>query len=107
MKNWSLLAVAIVLSSGTVHAEGPDEPYFTPLSVSLVRPVAIPWSEPKIVAGLSVNLLHGRNRAVYGIEVGGLLNGEETDFGGVQVSGIRSLIGSVSSTLPSLAGCRS
>jgi len=55
------------------------------MDVTLAGPLSIFGSENN-AAGLSLNLLGGRSRSVYGLEVGTFYNGETESFAGVQVT---------------------
>lgn len=60
---------------------------FTPLSVNLVPPVQFPPSDYNIT-GLRTSLLFGRQRDMYGIDLGVLGNITDQNFVGLAVSGL-------------------
>jgi hypothetical protein len=60
---------------------------FSPLGVSIVPPVQFP-AEDFSITGLRLSLLYGRQRDVYGIDVGVLGNITNQTFAGIAVSGL-------------------
>jgi hypothetical protein len=59
----------------------------TPLGVAIVPPVQFPPGDFTIV-GARVSALWGAQRNVYGVDLGGLGNITEGDFGGIAVAGL-------------------
>ena len=59
-----------------------------PFDIALVTPVNIFHPPNKVIAGLSINALYGRNPRVYGLEVGALINRTDEAVGGIQVAGL-------------------
>lgn len=93
MKNsasFVVLAVVLMLQSASAHAEKPRR--YVPANLSLIAPIEIFPFERKAVVGVSVNLLYGKSAAVYGLEVGGLINRETEAFGGLQFAGITNVV---------------
>jgi hypothetical protein len=88
----ALSAAAIVSlgAPGKVRAEKPRR--YVPANLSLISPVELFPFERKAVVGVSVNLLYGKSAAVYGFEVGGLMNHETEAFGGLQLAGLANWV---------------
>lgn len=59
----------------------------SPISLNIVPPVQFPPNDFS-VAGLRVSALWGKHRKMYGLDVGGVGNITEQDFGGLAVAGI-------------------
>ena len=69
-----------------------EEATYTPISLALVTPAALPPLDPMIIGGLSLNILYGRSRSMFGIEVGAVVNHETDTMGGIQVSPVLNLV---------------
>lgn len=98
---WLMFAIALALVAGiqTVSAEEPAP--MTPVMFSLYNPAQIP-SEGYDVKGLRIDLLYGKCRNLYGLDVGlvnhttgkeiglavGLVNYVEKNFTGLQVGAV-------------------
>lgn len=88
----ALVAAAIVTpgATGTARAENPRR--YVPANLSLISPVETFPFQRKAVVGVSVNLLYGKSAAVYGFEVGGVMNHETEAFGGLQLAGLANWV---------------
>jgi len=53
-----------------------------------VTPVNIFHPPNKVIGGLSLNILYGRNPSVFGLEVGAIVNRTDDAMGGIQISGV-------------------
>ncbi|MCC6521891.1 MAG: hypothetical protein IT373_04455 [Polyangiaceae bacterium] len=106
MMRCTVIAAALAASVGTPSWARASEPLpppapppaeesasYTPLSLALVTPVALPPLDPMVVGGLGLNILYGLSRSTYGIELGAILNHETENMGGVQLSAIANWTG--------------
>lgn len=84
LRSIALAAVMTLAFAGTARA---DEPHVRPFEISLIPPVNVWHVKPKIIVGVSVNLLYGRSQAVAGVEVG-VVNREDGGVGLLQVGAI-------------------
>lgn len=57
-----------------------------PFEIALVTPVNIFHPKRKVIIGLSLNIIYGKTNSAYGLEIGGVLNRETEDFGGIQIA---------------------
>lgn len=65
----------------------PAQGAFSPVSLNILPPVQFPPSDFNIT-GIRISALYGRQRSVYGVDLGVIGNVTELNFGGVAVSGI-------------------
>jgi hypothetical protein len=88
------LAGSIAASPGLAEADGGGRAprRYVPFDVTIVPPLNLFHFERKVIVGVSANVLYGRAAAVYGVEVGGLVNHEREAFGGIQVAGIANYV---------------
>lgn len=88
----ALVVVAVMLGPiAALHAENQPTTY-RPISLSLVYPATTFLRTDPIIAGLSLNLLDGGHRAVYGLEVGLVVNRERDQMAGIQVAGVTNVV---------------
>lgn len=90
----ALVLVAVLVGPvcvSVIHAED-HRPVYRPISLSLVYPVTTFVRTDPIIAGLSLNLLDGGHRAVYGLEVGAVVNRTRELMAGVQVAGVTNIV---------------
>ncbi|MBM4355059.1 MAG: hypothetical protein FJ109_14955 [Deltaproteobacteria bacterium] len=95
MRGAVLLAVVLATVVGwgpSPVLAGDTEYHYRPFEITLFPPIQIFQAPNKVVVGPSINVLYGRATAVYGIEVGGVLNIERERFAGVQAAPI-NLVG--------------
>ena len=71
----------------------PPEGGVSPLAISLLPGVGIPTSGDWSVAGLRIDILAGRHRDVWGLDVGLVGNEVSVNLEGIQVAGIFNRIG--------------
>lgn len=97
---WLMFAIALALAAGTQTISAEDAP-MSPVMISLLTPAQAPSPEWD-VKGLRIDLLYGRCRDMYGLDVGlvnqtsgkqlglavGLVNYGETDVTGLQIGGV-------------------
>lgn len=80
MRNWLTGLGVLVLVSSTAHAA------LSPLALSILPPVEFP--PPTFdVAGARLSILWGEQRAVYGIDLGGIGNISDVSFTGIALAG--------------------
>lgn len=75
-----LLGLSIAFSPPALSA-------YSPVSIGVIPPLELP-TDNFVVGGARVSLLYGRQKSVYGIDIGGLGNVTYVDFAGVAVSGL-------------------
>lgn len=80
-------SIRILLSALSIFISAPAFAAFSPLGVSLVPPVQFP-AEDFSITGVRLSLLYGRQRDVYGLDVGVLGNITNQTFVGIAVSGL-------------------
>lgn len=89
----SAVAAAVVLAIALhLPARAEADREYRPLGISLIHPVALFHGRDTVIVGASVNLIYGRARAVYGIELG-LVNRVTEDVGVLQVAGFYNEVG--------------
>jgi hypothetical protein len=81
------LISTIVLALSILSGFQANATFVSPLGVSIVPPVQFPPTDFD-VAGVRLGLLWGRNRSVYGLDVGLLGNITEQTFSGIGISGL-------------------
>lgn len=87
------LVILAVCWTGLIPAGAHAEPrVYRPISLSVVYPLTTFVRTDPIIAGLSLNLLDGGHRAVYGLEVGVLVNRERERMAGVQIAGATNVV---------------
>ncbi len=74
------------------RADKKPKPPIRLLGVSIVPPLALFHDKDTVIAGASVNLIYGRSRAVYGVEIG-LFNQVDEDVGVLQLGGVANIAG--------------
>jgi len=77
----ALVLASVGLSS---PARADDKPKYRPLGVALVEPAALFGGSDTVIIGPSVNIIYGRHRAVYGVELG-LVNIVDRAVGPLQI----------------------
>lgn len=80
-------SIATILSVLSLFTSAPAFAAFSPIGVSILPPLQFPPSDFSIT-GARLSLLYGRQRDVYGLDVGVLGNIVEQDLVGISVSGL-------------------
>ena len=80
----ALMLVAALFSVSSAQAG------FSPLGLGVFAPVQFP-PESFFITGARVDLIMGEHRAVYGFDLGLLINVTDLDLGGVQVAGLYNM----------------
>ncbi len=65
----------------------PASAIISPVSVGILPPLELPPDTATII-GARVSFLYGRQKSMYGVDLGGLGNMTYVDFGGIAVSGL-------------------
>jgi hypothetical protein len=90
---WPVLAlVFLTLAPSACVQPQQVRAVYRPFSLSLVHPVTTFVHTDPIVTGLSLNLLDGNPRSVYGLEVGAVLNRTREQMFGLQFAGAANVV---------------
>lgn len=79
--------IRLLLFAAVLFHISPVQAAVTPVSISVLPPVQFPPSDFN-VAGVRASVFYGRQRAMYGIDLGLIGNITELDFTGIGVSGL-------------------
>lgn len=80
-------SIALILSALTTLFSTPAFAAFTPIGIAIVPPVQFP-AEDFTIVGARVSLLFGRQRDVYGLDVGVIGNITSQTSAGISLSGL-------------------